>query len=162
MNFRFPARFTGNVVAVAIAVTTLSAAPAFADRDDHRAARTIATLLGLAVVGKIIHDNNKDRSDDHVTVRRPGHDSGGIRVHPQPRPLPSRVGRATLPRQCFRSFQTRRGQVHMFARRCLERNYRAVNRLPQACAQRIRTDRGPRSGFDARCLRRNGYRVSRR
>ncbi len=162
MNFNFSTRFTGTLAAAAIAATTFSAAPAFADRNDDRATRAIATLLGLVVVGKIIHDNNKDRPSGHVTVRKLGHDVGNGRVSPRPRPLPSRVGRATLPRKCFRRFQTRRGQVNMFVRRCLERNFRAVNRLPQACAQRVRTDRGPRFGFGARCLRRNGYRVSRR
>ncbi|WP_298859319.1 hypothetical protein [uncultured Sulfitobacter sp.] len=158
MNLTFPTRLIGTFTAVAIAVTTFTAAPAYADND--RAARTIATLLGLAVVGKIIHDNNKDRSDGHVTVNRRSHEVGRGTV--KPRPLPRRVGRAALPSQCFRSFQTRRGQVNMFVRRCLERNYRAVHRLPQNCAQRVRTDRGIRAGFDARCLRRNGYRVARR
>lgn len=162
MKFMLPSRFTATLAAVAIAATTFSAAPAFADRDDERAARTIAALLGLVVVGKIIHDNNKDRPDSHVTVKKPKHNIRRGHANPRPRPLPKRAGRAELPRECFRSFQTRRGQVHMFGRRCLEKNYRAVNRLPQSCAQRIRTDRGTRSGFDGRCLQRNGYRVSRR
>lgn len=158
MNASRPSRFIGTFTAMAIALTTFSASPAHAERDD-RAARAVATLLGLAVVGKIIHDNRKDRSDGHVTRAGRGVDHGS-RI--KPRPMPRRVARAALPRQCFRSFQTRRGQVNMFARRCLERNYRAANRLPQHCAQRIRTDRGTRAGFDARCLRRSGYNVSRR
>lgn len=162
MNFKFPTRFTATLAAVAVAATTFSAAPAFADRDDQRVARAIAALLGLAVVGSIINNNKTDRPNGQVTVRTPGHGAGNGHVNPRPRPLPRGVGRATLPRQCFRSFQTRRGYVNMFVRRCLERNFRGVHRLPQACAQRVRTERGPRFGFEARCLRHNGYRVSRR
>lgn len=159
MKITLPSRFIGTFTAVAIAATTLTAAPAYADRDNDRAARAIAAILGLAVVGAIINDNKRDRADDHVPARRPS--TGTNHGRYEPRPLPRRVERAPLPSQCFRRFQTRRGQVKMFVRRCLERNYRAVNRLPQYCAQRIRTDRGVRAGFDARCLRRAGYRVAR-
>lgn len=157
MKLVLPTRFIGTFTAIAIAATTFTAAPAYADND--RAARTVATLLGLAVVGKIIHDN-RDRQGGHVTVTNPGRNLGHGTVSPRPRS--QGVHRAALPARCLRSFQTRGGEVRMFGRRCLEQNYRAVNRLPQSCAQHIRTDRGTRSGFGARCLRRNGFRISQR
>lgn len=176
MRLNIPSRLVGTCTALAIALTTISAAPAYAGSDrDERNARALATILGIAIVGKIIHDNNKDR--DEKVIRKsskPTHKQTYQRVerqgqrtygksnrHVQPKPLPRRVDRKLLPQNCFRSFETRRGQVHMFGRRCLERNFRYVNRLPQNCAQRVRTDRGVRAGFDARCLRRNGYRLAR-
>lgn len=160
MNFNVTSRLTATFAAVAIAATTFSAAPAFADRHNDRAAHAIATVLGIAVVGKIIHDNNKGRSNKHVTVKRPRHDVGNSRTHS--RPKDKRVGRATLPRKCFQSFRTRHGQVNMFAHRCLKRSFNAVHRLPSNCKQRVQTHRGKISGFNARCLKRNGFRVSRR
>jgi hypothetical protein len=138
-------------------MTAVSAAPAHAD--DRRAARTAATILGLAVVGALIHDATKDKDERYVEPQPRRHVQPRPRV--EPRPLPRRVDRKILPQQCLRSYPTRHGNTHMFGRRCLEQNYRAVNRLPQNCTVRIRTDRGPRAGYDARCLRQNGYSLGR-
>lgn len=163
MRFMLPSRLVTTLTAAAIAMTAFTAVPAYADRDD-RAARAIATILGLAVVGAIINDRKHERErrrDTHAApVRRP-HGYVQPRTRVQPKTLPTRVDRKLLPQQCFRSFNTRRGQVRMFGRRCLERNYRYVNRLPQNCFQRIRTNEGKRAGFGARCLRQNGYRLAR-
>lgn len=182
MRYTFSSRFIGTVTAAALAVTAITAAPAYADRDD-RAARTIATILGLAVIGSIINDNRQDkkaRRDEHVQpvrkkhaqTARKQHNNGYVqpRRQVQPKPLPPRVQRKSqpnrvnqklLPQRCFNSVNTRRGQVQMFGKRCLERNYRAVNRLPQQCYQKVRTNGGIHAGFDARCLRQNGYRLAR-
>lgn len=182
MRYTFSSRFIGTVTAATLAVTAISAAPAYADRDD-RAARTIATILGLAVVGTIIHDNRKDkkaRRNDHAQPVRKNHVKRAHKQYSnsyaqprqkvQPKPLPQivqrrsqpkRVNKKLLPQKCFNSVNTRRGQVHMFGKRCLERSYRAVNRLPQQCFQKVRTHQGTRAGFSARCLRQNGYRLAR-
>lgn len=174
MYVTLPSRLIGTITTAAVALTAFTAAPAYAD--DDRTARAIATILGLAVVGKIIHDSNKRRETVSGPVYQVNPNSRGHgyakpqpRYYPEPRykpepqykPLPRRVSRKLLPQNCLRSFQTRHGQVRMFGRRCLERNYDFVNRLPHNCAQQIRTDRGTRSGFDARCLRNNGYRLAR-
>jgi hypothetical protein len=168
MTFTLPSRLIGTLTAAAIALGTFGAAPAFADSD--RNARVIATILGLAVVGKIIHDNKKKK--DEVVAQRydkaprqgfssaPRHGYDNRRV--QPKPLPRRVDNRLLPGNCLRSFQTRHGQVQMFGQRCLQQNYRFVNQLPRNCAQTIRTDRGNRAGYDARCLSQKGYRLARR
>ncbi|MEH6644476.1 hypothetical protein [Sulfitobacter sp.] len=165
MRFMFPIRLIGAVTAVAIALTTVAAAPAHAD--DRRNARIVATILGLAVVGAIIHDKKQDKKDERKTHRAPVQKKKVYKERRkevvrhrgtvQPRPLPQRINRKQLPQNCLRSFDTRQGRAHMFGRRCLERNYRPVNWLPQSCAMTIRTDRGKRAGYDARCLRRNGY-----
>lgn len=170
-------KFISTLCAAAVAVTSFSAAPAYADRDDD-IARALAAVLGVAILGKIIHESKKD-DKGHVTRRydpkpeyRPHKprrvERDTYRV--QPRDLPRRVQRNThrrvdrklLPGQCLRSFESRRGgRVVMMGRKCLENNYRFAHRLPQKCAQRVRTHNGKRSGYDARCLRLNGYRLTR-
>ncbi|MGC1496224.1 MAG: hypothetical protein WA790_10470 [Sulfitobacter sp.] len=166
-------RFITTIAAASIAITALGAAPARAD--DKDAARALAAILGIAVIGKIIHDNKKDkeravtrrhseprvqprrRSEPHVQPRR-RHSEPQV----QPRPLPRQVrNNKLLPSQCFRSFDTRRGTVRMFGNRCLQNNYRHANRLPQHCKVRVNTYNGKRTGYQARCLRDAGYRLAR-
>ncbi len=186
MRFALSSRFIGTFTAAVLIMTSITTPPAFADND--RAARTIATVLGLAVIGAIINDKRQDEREERHVYREPVGREADVRTHRHgsrthrhadwrtphshrvnrpgqgitPRPLPRRVNRKLLPQECFRSFDTRRGKVRMFGRRCLERNYRAVNRLPQSCFVRVRTTEGKRAGFSARCLRQNGYRLARR
>ncbi|KEJ90452.1 hypothetical protein Z948_1408 [Sulfitobacter donghicola DSW-25 = KCTC 12864 = JCM 14565] len=171
MRFQLPTRIAGTFTAAVMAITAATATPAVAD--DHRTARTVATIFGLAVVGALIHENNKDKHERRQTHQQQVRSKPAPRVHRHgtktqprqraaPRPLPQRVNRKNLPQQCLRSFNTRNGKVRMFGRRCLEQNYKFVNRLPQNCAQRVRTHDGRRSGFGARCLRQNGYTLARR
>jgi hypothetical protein len=168
MHLKLPSRFIGTFTAMAIAATTFSAAPAVAD--DERNARAIAALLGIAVIGKIIHDNKNSHAPVAGPIYQvnpnstaPVYKKPRVRTqpHPHPQPLPRRVNRKLLPEKCLRSFQTRNGHVRMFPRRCLERNYDFVNRLPLNCGVRVNTDRGPRQGYGARCLRRSGYSLAR-
>ena len=74
MGFNIPSRLIGTFTAAAVALTTFSAAPAYADRDD-RAARAVAAILGLAVVGAIINDHKQDKKAKRVyreaPVRKP-------------------------------------------------------------------------------------------
>ncbi len=117
MRFLLSPRLIGTLAATAIALTSLSAAPAYAD--DRRAVRTIATILGIAVVGKIIHDKNKDRKKERATreqkvykpipparveTHRPrARAYDHVERHPRvtPRPLPQRVDRKLLPQTAF-------------------------------------------------------------
>lgn len=181
MRRPFSSRFLGMLAAGAVAFTTLTAVPVYAD--DARTARVLATILGIAIVGKIIHDDRKDKKEKQQKkghkpkIQQPAqshrhgnlthrHDRGRLEhdhgyAKPDPRPLPQRVDRKVLPKNCFRSYQTYDGPAYMFGRHCLERSYEFVNRLPQTCAQRIRTPDGNHRGYDARCLRRNGYSLAR-
>lgn len=171
MRFMLPSRFLGTLTAATIALTSLTAVPAYAD--NNRAARTVATILGIAVVGKIIHDQSKDKREVHKprAVHKPKvkqhhtnhrrhytHKNHQRKKHQQ---YQQRSNRKLLPQHCFRSFQTQRGNVNMFGRQCLERNFRHANSLPHNCAQRIHTYNGPRVGYEPRCLQRNGYRLAR-
>ena len=172
--------FIATIAAASIAITAIGAVPAYAgDRDTVRA---LAAILGVAVVGKIIHDNNKKKrayrqparvhNKPHATAPRhhtPRHDPPRAakprhdppRYNPQPRPLPRHVSRKLLPQECFRSFETRQGKIRMFGDRCLKRNFEHVNRLPQRCHYKFGTPNGQRSGYEARCLRDAGYRLAR-
>jgi hypothetical protein len=165
-------KFITTIAAASVALTALGATPAFADRDDDLA-RALAAILGVAVIGSIIHDNKKKKKARHVPrqeyqpvpkkphVYRP-HVQPRVQPHVDPKPLPRHVRRKLLPQHCLRSFDTRQGRVRMFPRRCLESNYSFINRLPAHCATRIKTDRGRRVGWEARCLRHEGYRLARR
>lgn len=168
MRSILPSRLIGTITAATIAVTSIGITPAYADRDD-RAARALATVLGIAVLGAIIHDNNKsDKSHKNETYRKPvqTHRTKPIQTQRKqriaPKALPQRVSRKLVPQSCLRSFRTRDGRTQMFGQRCLQRSNTNVNRLPQKCFQRIRTRDGQRAGYNARCLSRRGYQLSRR
>lgn len=165
-------RFIATISAAAIAITAIGATPVFAD--DRDTARAIAAILGLAVVGKIIHDKNK-RNDEvrHHKPREKVHQPPRRKTHNpprynkrhdgplHPRPLPRRVDRKLLPGECLRSYSTRHGKARMFGRKCLKNNYRFASNLPRHCLYVFETRRGDRRGYDARCLRNEGYRLAR-
>lgn len=170
------AKFVSGIAAASIALTVFTVTPAVADNKDL--ARIAAGVLGIAIIGKIISDSNKrdDRRDRVVTRQHvqpaPVYQAPQVNQHRklQPRPLPQGYGKVRnqargnaklLPKQCFQSFDTRRGSVLMFGSRCLQDNFRHANRLPQHCAQQIRTRQGKRFGYDARCLRGAGYSLAR-
>jgi hypothetical protein len=157
-------KFITAVAAASIMITGFAAAPARADSDDTK--RALAALLGIAIIGAVIHDANKDHEytvrRHKVQPRHRPHVQPRRQPHLQPRPLPKRVDRKVLPSQCLRTFKTRRGHnVREFGLGCLRNNYRFVNHLPQRCARTDRTHSGLRHGYDVKCLRAQGYRLSR-
>ncbi|MEJ8561922.1 hypothetical protein QTO30_12335 [Yoonia sp. GPGPB17] len=128
------------------------------DRDD--VGKLIFGLAAIAVIGAAI-DNNRDRDRNrrtqvHQTPQRNNSWSDLNRDHQN-----AQNRRRALPHACLRSVETRFGQQRLFGKRCLERNYRHVNRLPDRCAVRIYTTDGPRRGFDPVCLREQGFRSDR-
>ena len=174
-------RFIATIAAAAIALTAIGSTPAFAQQYQDRTAQTIAALLGLAVVGTLIHKNREDKKERRQTYQpAPVHNppqaytqrhqppqaytqrhQPPVWNQPQPRPLPDRVNSKLLPKQCFRSVDTRHGKVRMFGQRCLDKHYGFSNRLPRACHYTFRTHKGDRRGYEARCLRDHGYRLAR-
>ncbi len=160
--------FIAGVAAAAVFITMLGASQAQAgSRDTERA---LAALLGLAVVGAIIADRRDDRRDDRksqaVTRTRPHQGFGRDDTYRwvEPRPVPKRVQRQLLPRECLREVWTNRGPTDVFNGQCLHHNYAFARNLPRGCAQKIRGGRGSGRSivWNAHCLERNGYRVSRR
>lgn len=166
-------KFIATVAAASIALTAIGAVPAAAE--NFKAERALAAILGLAVVGAIVHENRKDKKHKpaqvHVTPKQKGHGHLGHKhvgqgynppvYHPAPRPMPNRVNRKLLPQQCLRSMQSRDGRVRYFGQRCLNRNFEFAHRLPQVCNYTFRTHKGTRRGYEARCLRDWGYRLAR-
>ncbi|MEQ6203145.1 hypothetical protein ABMC88_08805 [Sulfitobacter sp. HNIBRBA2951] len=186
MLFSFPPRFVATVTAATIAITSMGAVPAYAN-EDYRAARAVATLLGIAVIGSILNDRNDGHKEPRKAYREPVRTQGHVQRHrhgaqthahsngrgshthrstnnprTSPKPLPRRVKRKLLPQNCLRSFDTRNGRTRLFTQACLRRNYAHINSLPKKCFRGVRTDQGKRKGFDARCLNRAGYSLARR
>ena len=145
-------KFIALIVSLAITVTAFSAAPA---RADENVRNILAGLAALAVIGAIIKERRDD--DDRPVVTR--------RVKPQPyvqpRPLPPRVSRRSLPGDCLRSFQTKRGKRDLLSLHCMERDYPQLADLPRNCVRQVQTKRGDRWGYVPKCLRKNGYRFAR-
>ncbi|MCF2906200.1 hypothetical protein L0666_14485 [Octadecabacter sp. CECT 8868] len=136
--------FTAGILAGSLAITSLTPSSAQAGMSEEE----VFGLLSLLVIGAAIHNS---RNDD-----------------PAPSPQVNRTPRGestrhVLPSNCRRDIETRRrGTVRMFTQRCLNNNYRHVDRLPQACHIRVRTENGQqRQGYSARCLRNAGFRTTR-
>jgi hypothetical protein len=157
-------KFIATIAAASILITGFAAAPARANQED--VGRALAALLGVAIVGAAIHENNKKKKKEQARVYKKPKQKVHKPVHQKhkvkPRPLPRRASKHLLPGRCLHSFETRRGTMRIFGQRCLERHYGFTHRLPQHCERRVRTDRGPRYGFGARCLRKQGYKLARR
>ncbi len=140
------------VAGLAVIVAGLGMAGRAEASENRDVERVIATILGIAVLGAILNDDDPQPQASH--------DHRPPRV--QPRPLPRRVSRAILPGECLRRFNTDRGPWKIYTQRCMKRNFDQVQNLPRACERVIRTDRGRRVGWGAKCLHERGYRVSRR
>lgn len=155
-------KFIGIIIAAALAVTTIGNAPA---RADEKLLGALAAIVGIAVVGKVIHDRNQRKRVEPATrnaVKAPPVHRNNRVYDLKPRALPQRANRKLLPGDCLRSADTRQGRVRYFAQRCLERNFRHADRLPQDCAIRLRGQSRHKRGYDARCLRDEGYQLARR
>ena len=179
-------KFIAAIISVSIAITAYSANSAAAgDRDT---ANFLAGLAGLAIIGAIIHDSNKKNKTTNYTSRdtytplpqqkhdyshraparqykhkygAPSRHRGNVHHQPKQRPLPHRVSRKVLPRNCLRNIDTRRGQQRIFGNRCLNNNFRHVNKLPHACYTEVRSRGRWHHGYGARCLRNKGYSIAR-
>lgn len=126
-------------------------APAPAHADDRDAAKVIAAIAALAILGAAINNSRDDR---------------------RPTP-PARL--EPLPSACVFEFWGGRGPDHALAARCVSREMRHPERLPQACTTEVEVmpwqDRNRRHGqnrhdrrvgaYDISCLYRAGYRFDR-
>ena len=170
-------KFIALIIAASLAVTGLSAAPARADAED--AAKVIAGVAALAILGAAIADAKDDkdrvtRNRDHLRHENRHRGHGKKWDHRQgrdrwdkthrnnnhARALPKRVKRKLLPRACRTDVRLRGGQsIRGFGRGCLKRNYGYANSLPHACKTTVRGRHGKlRTVYRGRCLYRHGYR----
>ncbi|UWP98349.1 hypothetical protein [Aliiroseovarius crassostreae] len=144
------------LLVAALSLNPVSLAPSFAgsrDNNDEIGA-LIAALLGLAVVGAVISNDNNDNR------RRPSvdHDRYDDRYRRDPK--------YTLPRQCLRNFKTQFGKKRYWGRNCLKKRYNHVRSLPRACRDTVvvKNKNGvwvSRKVYQPRCLREAGYRKRR-
>lgn len=139
-------KFIALIIASAIAITAgdLRTARA-ADADDI--AKWVAGLTALAIIGKVVSDNDDNRSHRKQT---------------RPRKQPHRQ-RHLLPAKCRRVGDLQGQRIRGLAAGCLRRNGVDVQALPRACVVRFRDrSRNRRMAlFTGRCLRERGYRLAR-
>lgn len=133
--------------------TFATAGPARAGDD---AGKVIAGLVGLAVLGAVISEIEKDN-------RRARH--APAPVHPpviKPRPLPQDVHGRRLPLRCVRSDVSQQGNA-LLAKGCLKRHYQNADRLPRKCEVRYWNQKRAdvRKGYTLNCLQHHGYRLAR-
>ncbi len=140
-------KFIALILASALAITGLSAAPARADGDT---ARLLAGLAALALIGAAIQKNHRRDvvSRDRSPIVRP-------------QPLPLSVSRFDLPKKCVRRHSVNGWKRQLAGAWCLKRNYAHNGSLPNACRLDYREGHRNRTGYAPQCLRNRGYRFTR-
>ena len=144
-------KFIALILATALAITGLSAAPVRADGDT---ARIFGGLAILAIIGAALDHSSRNRT----TVTK----QYIVPAKPQPtRPLPSYVTRRDLPKTCLRSHVVNGERRNLFGARCLKNNYAHASSLPYACQLGYWDGQKNRVGYEPLCLRERGYRTAR-
>lgn len=159
-------KFIATVIAAALTVTSIGAAPARADNADLL--RALAAIAGVVVVGKVIQDRNERRNEytykpvTRQTYIAPVQRHNGPIYTVKPRPLPKRVNRNLLPSECLRSVRSQNGIYRFFGKNCLKQNYGHFGSLPRECKVKFTAHNSKkREGFGVRCLNRQGYKLAR-
>ena len=160
-------KFIALIVAVSIAITGFSAAPARADED---VAKILGGLALLGILGAAIkHSRDNDRDVTHNYSPPPhNHSYGGPRhySHNRPgghvKPLPPHVRRYDLPSQCLTYFPRYSRKQALVGKGCLERSYGYSKALPQSCRVTFWNGKRYRTGYKPDCLNSHGYRLVRR
>lgn len=178
--------FISTVLATAVAITGLTAAPARANNED--VLKVLGGIAAIAIIGAAISEA-KDR-DDKVTRgynynygkrhsnRHRGHRHGNghykhkhhghngyhdhnhnVRKNDLTRPLPSRVQRKLLPASCRVQARNRNGNFLAYSNWCLQRKFRHASNLPGRCATNARILHNNKRNvvYGNRCLNRYGY-----
>ena len=146
------------ILSAAVAVAGFSA-PARADGND--VAKIFAGIAALALIGKALDDDD----DDRQTVTRNTYHTHTYNTPRsqtvRPKPVPPRVSRYDLPRNCLRDYRVNRDNVRLLGAACLRKNYRHTNALPYACQFQFSNRYGTHTGYEPVCLRERGYRITR-
>lgn len=157
--------FISIILAAAIAITGMTAAPAQArDRDDI--AKWIAGAAALAIIGSAIAEN---RRDDSVTRYR-GYDNNFRHYNKNKRYSHGHkkhyknYGRNRayeLPSKCVRKVRSHYGEIYGYGRRCMLNNYSHFNSLPHDCVVQGWNPNGQaRTVYNGNCLSNYGYYLS--
>jgi len=143
-------KFIALILASSVAVTGMSAGPAFAD---GKTARQFGWLALLGIAALAIQDSNRKRAvtTNNYTYKAP---------NTSPRPLPPQVSRKTLPKACLRSHNVNGYRRNLFGLACLKQNYAYVGSLPYACQLGYSNGRRNQIGYEPVCLRERGFRTA--
>ncbi|HDR28505.1 hypothetical protein [Rhodovulum sp.] len=142
-----PRFFLAPLLAAAVALTPIAAAPA-------RAADDLAKiLLGAAAVYVIVDklESNR-RAVNRVEKNRV--EKNGAAGWQSPRGY-NRY--RAIPASCVRTINTRRGSERVVTERCLRNE--GIRRLPERCEIPVRGNRGNVDAYRLSCLQDAGYRV---
>lgn len=137
------------------------AAPARAGDD---AAKVLAGLLGVALLGAAISHIADGDGQAHVVTHPPHPAHPPHPVHPvHPRPLPDHVKRYVVPRKCLRSKPYSQTGDMLLGRVCVQQNVVHGHKLPKSCEVRYWSHKHtePRRGYTLNCLETYGYRLAR-
>ena len=141
---------TASVLALSIAMTSLTASPAAAGNNND-VGRLLAGAITLFIIGKAIEDSRRPRASVNRAPNKPV---------TYPTTNPQRVNKR-LPEQCFFRVRSPNGPRGVYGKICLSETLRRANRLPQNCRETVRVRNGLRSEvFGAQCLRNHGYRTA--
>ena len=147
--------FIAGLTALSLTFTTAGPVQAQGVSEDQLG-RILFGLFAAAAVAKIVEGHQADAPTATLVTR------------PKPKVQDHRDDRAaerarmTLPRQCLRRVETRRGTLRVMAQRCMRRNFDHVRQLPDACHVVRRTNDRRIRGWKVGCLRDAGYRLARR
>jgi len=153
-------RILGTIAAASLALTSLGAPAAAADRAEI--ARTILGATALFMLLNEIDKNNKStRNNQHW---QPDYGRDWDRNRDRGRDWNDDGSRRyrdwnVLPISCEFTVRTADGPVRVLGERCLRDELVAVNQLPKSCQVEVRSDRGSRDAYGVRCLERSGYRI---
>ena len=149
-------KFIALILAASVAVTSLSAAPAYAD---GKTARQFGWIALLAVIGLAVQDSNRKRAvtNNNYTYNPPRTPNTHTPHYTPPRPLPPQVSKKILPGKCLRVKNVNGQRRKLFGLYCLKRNFSYVSSLPYACQLGYSGTRGNRVGYEPLCLRERGY-----
>lgn len=142
-------KFAAGLVALSLAISGLSVAPARAG--DADVARAIGGLLTLFVVGKAIENHSSKSKAAPVKSQHDRHNT----------PRVDRRSSFDIPSSCVVSVQGNRNRLQTVAmENCVMKNRRSAVALPRACETVVRTKRGRADAYDVGCLNNFGYRVT--
>ncbi|MGX9355770.1 hypothetical protein ACS3SW_11625 [Roseobacteraceae bacterium S113] len=147
--------FISTVLAAALAITSFTAAPARAELTN--AEKFLLGAGALVILGTAIEQSQRG-SNRKATVTR---HKQVIQHQPAPRKKQVKQKRLRpLPAFCLTRVRANDGPRRLFSQRCLQNNYRQVNRLPNRCKTWVQGPRGTRVGYKPRCLRRAGFEIA--
>jgi hypothetical protein len=130
------------LLAGAIALSPIGAAPARADGD---LGKVVAGIALLAIIGTAL----QDRAD---AAPAPVH-----HPHPAPGYGPGYGYTPPLPAQCKETIREHGRDVTIYGKACLKQHMRRAEWLPGQCERKVEIFGNPRSVYGAQCLRRLGW-----